>query len=155
MAIQTGRTTFKFLTFSIDDAVPTLRQIPINSLTVVGVKYDELDLTAWQDAVKGALPTMADAPIEFGGPFDTTALTGSHTVLSAINGLLTPLSLNIAFGMRQAYVAGEPTFGITSNATNGYLCVSYIVDPSSMMYTAALRLFPGSTLPAWGVAAYT
>jgi len=155
MAIQTGRTTFKFLTFSIDDTVPTLRQIPINSLSVVGVVYDEVDLTAWQDAVKGILPGMPDAPIDIGGPFDTTALTGSHTVLSAVNGLLVPLSVNIAFGMRQAYVAVEPTFGITSTATAGYLCVSYTVDPSTMMYSASLRLFPGSTLPAFGVAAYT
>ena len=155
MAINTGRTTFKFLTFSIDDTVPTLRQIPINSLSVVGVVYDEVDLTAWQDAVRGVLPSMPDAPIDIGGPFDTTALVGSHTVLSAVNGLMVPLSVSIAFGMRQAYVAGEPTFGITSSATSGYLCLSYTVDPSTMMYSAHLALFPGSSLPAFGVAAYT
>ena len=156
MAIQYGRTTFKFLTFSIDDSGGTLRQIPINSLSVVGIVYDEVDVSAWQDAVKGALIGMASAPIDIGGPFDTTALTGSHTVLSGINGVLTlPLALCIAIGMRQAYVAGEPTFGITGTAANGYLCFSYNVDFSTSMYSAHLDLYPGSALPTWGVALFT
>jgi len=161
MAVNTGRTTFKHVLFVIDDSGGTLRAIPINSLSVVGVTYEELDLTAWMDAVKNALPSMPDAPIEIGGPFDSTVvaavpnLSGSHTVLSAINGLMVPLTLDVKFGIRQTYQEGEPQFGITATATAGYLCTKYTVDPSTMMYSARFVLFPGSTLPAWGTASET
>lgn len=155
MAVNTGRTTFKHVNFRVDDSGSTLREIAVNSLSVVGVTYEELDLTAWMDAVKNALPSMPDAPIEVGGPFDSTALTGSHTVLSAICGLMVPLTLDVRFGMRQAYQEGEPQFGITATGTSGYLCTKYTVDPSTQMYSARFILFPGSALPAWGIASET
>src|SRR3990167_3353353 len=162
MAAQTGRTTFKNLDLRISDSGNgTIRSIPINSLSVVGVVYDEVDLTAWQDAVKGSLPSMPDAPIDFGGPWDTSAaaaagtLSGSHTILSAVNGAMTPLMLDIQFGMRHAWESGEPQFGITASATSGYIVTKYVVDPSTMMYSARAVLYPGSALPAFGTAAET
>jgi len=163
MAAQTGRTTFKHVDFRIGDtANDALRSIPINSLSVVGVVYDELDLTAWQDAVKGVLPAMPDCPIDFGGPLDSSAvqtvgtLSGSHTVLNSLNGAMTPLSLDIHFGMRHAWESGEPQFGISAVATgSGYLITKYQIDPATMMYSASAKLFPGSSLPAFGTAAET
>jgi len=162
MAAQTGRTTFKNLDLRISDAGNgTIRSIPINSLSVVGVVYDEVDLTAWQDAVKGALPGMPDSPVDFGGPFDTSAaaaagtLSGSHTILSAVNGAQTPLMLDIQFGVRHAWEEGEPQFGITASATSGYIVTKYTVDPSTMMYSARAVLYPGSSLPAFGTSAET
>ena len=155
-----ARATFKNVMFIIDDVGGTLRHIPINSLSVVGVTYDEQDLTAWQDAVKGALPTMPDAVIEWGGPFDdagavavAAGLSGSHTVLSDINGGVTPLTLDVRFGMGGAAWVDtvDPQFGITSSADDGYLVTKYVVDPSSMTYSARAVLYPGSILPAWGV----
>lgn len=161
MTAQTGRTTFKHIQFNVDDSGSTLRSIPINSLSVVGIQYDEQDVTAFQDAVNGALPSMPDAPIEISGPFDNTAaqtvgtLSGSHTILSAINGLMTPLSLDVQFGIRHAWESGEPQFGITASAANGYICTRYTVDVSNMTYTARFVLYPGSAAPAWGTAAET
>lgn len=157
MAVQTGRTTSKWVQFIVGDSGnDTLRQIPINSLSALGVTYDESDVTAWMDAVRGVLPNMPDAPIDISGPFDTTAaaavasLSGSHTVLSAINGALTPLTLDVRIGMRHAWETGEPNFGITATATSGYILTKYDVDLSSMTYNASFRLFPGSSLPAFG-----
>jgi hypothetical protein len=159
MAAQTGRTVSKFTKFIIGDSGNVLRSIPINTLSVVGVEYDERDLTAWQDAVKGALPDMPDAPIEFGGPFDTTAaaavpaLSGSHTILSALNGVQTPRTIDIQIGIRQTWEDGEPQFGISQSATSGYIVTKYTVDLSSMTYSAKAVLYPGSSLPAWGTTA--
>lgn len=159
MTANTGRTTYKNTNFIMGDSGAVLRNIPISSLSVVGVTYDEADVTAFQDAVRGRLPSMPDAPIEFSGPFDTSAaaaspsLSGSHTVLSALNGVQTPLSLDIQIGIRHAWEAGEPQFGLTKSATSGYILTKYEVDPSAGTYSARLVLFPGSALPAWGVAA--
>lgn len=160
MAVQTGRTVSKFITFRIDDSAGTMRSIAVDSVGVVGLVYDEIELTAFMDAVKGALPNHPDAPINITGPWDTTAATGSHVVLSGINSptyCMVPRSLDIQFGMRQTYVAGEPQFGISGVAagTSGYVITGYTVDAAAGTYSASFRLFPGSPAPAWGLAAET
>jgi hypothetical protein len=161
MAALTGRTVSRWVNFSVEDAA-AMRDIPINTLSVCGITYEEQELTAFQDAVKGALPGMPDAPIEVSGPWDTTAvvtaaatteapaLSGSHTVLSVINGGSDPKALDIKIGIRTHWEDGAPQFGITATATSGYLCVNYTVDLSTMTYTAKFVLYPGSAIPAWG-----
>ena len=162
MASLTGRTTFKWTLFYIGDTANTLRSLPIDSLSAVGVKYDEVELTAWQDAVKGRLPAMPDCPIEFGGPFDTSAavttatgLSGSHTVLSPLNGSPTPRTIDIRFGIRAAAEADSPQFGISRSSTSGYIITSYEVDMKAGTYKARAVLIPGSALPAFGTSAET
>jgi hypothetical protein len=155
MTAQTGRTTQKWTAFLVDDSAGTPRNIAVDSINGVGLTYDEVDLTAFTDAIKGALPAHPDCTITITGPFDTTATTGSHTVLSGICGGVTPLTLDVQVGMRHAWEAGEPQFGITSSATAGFLCFEYIPDVNSGKYSAKFRMFPGSTAPAWGIAAET
>ena len=165
MAANTGRTVSKYVNFVLEDSGQVIRDIPINSLSVVGVVYEEMDLTAFQDAVKGALPGMPDAPIEWTGPYDTSAavgasgtgvapaLSGSHTVLVAVHGLMVPLSLDIQIGIRQTWETGEPQFGISQSATSGYIVTKYDVNLDDMTYSARAVLLPGSALPALGTAA--
>jgi hypothetical protein len=162
MAANTGRTVTKWIRFGVDDSAGTAREIPIDSLSPVGFVYDETDVTAWQDAVKGYLSNHPDAVIDITGPFDTSAavafaastlaptLSGSHTVLSAIAGGNTPLALGIHFGIRQYWTAGEPVFGVVSaSTTSGYLCTKYQVEGEK--YSARFVPYPG-TVPAWGTA---
>lgn len=161
MAVQTGRTVSKWVDFIVDDSAGTLRSIPVTSINGLGLNYPESDLTAWQDAIKGALPETPECVIQITGPFDNSAaaaagtLSGSHTVLSAINGLNTPLSLDVQVGIRHAWEAGEPQFGITSSATSGFLCRNYNVNLDDGTYSAEFYMYPGSDAPAWGVAAET
>ena len=159
MAAQTGRTVSKWVDFIVDDSAGTLRSIPVSSINGLGLNYEEKDLTAFQDAIKGVLLGQPDCAIEITGPFDTTAaqaagtLSGSHTVLSAIVGGSTPLTLDVQIGMRHAWESGEPQFGITSSAANGFLCANYNVDIGAGTYSARFVMFPGSAAPAWGTAA--
>lgn len=159
MAAQTGRTTQKWTTFIVDDSGGTIREIPVDSINGVGLVYDEVELTAFQDAIKGALPAHPDCVITISGPFDNSAaatvgtLSGSHTILSAIVGGTTPLTLDVRVGMRHAWESGEPQFGITSSATSGFLCFDYQPDVNAGKYTAKFRMYPGSSAPAWGTAA--
>lgn len=155
MTAQTGRTVNKFATFNIDDSGGTLRSIPVNSINGVGLTYEEHDLTAWFDAIKGALPGIPSLEVTIKGPFDNTANTGSHTVLARIVGGVTPLSMDIQVGMRHAWEAGEPQFGITADTTNGMLCTDYSVNLDDMSYTAKFIVFAGSAAPAWGTVAET
>jgi hypothetical protein len=158
MAANTGRTTEKWVDFRVDDSGGTLRSIPVDSINGVGLDYDETDLTAFQDAIKGVLPAMANCQITITGPFDSSVvasagtLSGSHTVLYNLPGGVTPLSLDVQFGVRHAYDT-EPQFGITSTAANGFLCKSYQVDPKGVKYTAVFVVAAGSAAPAWGLAA--
>ncbi len=156
----TGRTVTKFWRIGIDDVNGVVREVPFDTISPVGFQYDEVELTAWQDAVKGYLTAHPDAAIDFGGPFDTSAavgfsattvapaLSGSHTVLYPINGLQTPLAFGIMIGIRAYWAAGDPVFGIvTASATAGYLLTKYTVDGEK--YSARVVPFPGCT-PAWG-----
>ena len=165
MTALTGRTVSRWTNFCIEDSGQAMREIPINTLGICGVAYEEIDLTAFQDAVKGALPGMPDAPIDITGPWSSLAaqtasatavapaLSGSHTILSGINGLSVPLSLDVQIGVRATWETGAPQFGISAGTnTSGYLCVVYTVDLSTMIYTARFVLFPGSDIPAWGTA---
>ena len=159
MAAQTGRTVSRWTDFIIEDSNTTLRSIPVDSINGVGLTYAEKDLTAFQDAIRGALPETPDCVITIAGPFDNSAaaavgtLSGSHTILSAIVGGVTPLSLDVQVGIRHAWEADEPQFGISQSATSGFLCRSYDVDITNASYTATFGMFPGSSAPAWGVAA--
>ena len=167
MAAQTGRTVGRWFKFQVDDSAGTVRDIPVSTISGVGLSFEEKDLTALQDAVKGALPGQPDMVITITGPWDTTAavaasgsaatptLSGSHTVLNGINGLSTPLTFGAYQGVRHNWETGEPTFGITSSATTGALCFEYTIDPAAGTYSAKFRMFPGSPAPAWGTAAYT
>jgi hypothetical protein len=165
MAANTGRTVSKFVNLVLGDNGNVIRDIPINSLSVVGVAYETQSVHAFQDAVMGELPNFADAPIDITGPFSSKAATaasgtgavptysGSHTILSVLNGLMVPRTLDVQVGIRQTWEAGEPQFGISQSGSSGYLVVSYLPNLDDMTYSAQLRLFPGSLLPAWGTAA--
>lgn len=167
MAAQTGRTVGRYVRFLCDDSGGTLREIPIDSINGVGLESPELDVTALQDAVKSVLLETPDCTIDITGPFDNSALqsaggsgaapalSGSHTVLSGIAGVNTPLTLDVRFGIRHDWETGEPQFGITSSSVNGFVCTKYTVDAAAMKYAASFKVFAGSAAPAWGTAAET
>lgn len=149
---NTGRTVSRWVSFLFSNG--SMRTIAVDSINGVGLTYPETELTAFQDAIKGALPDTPDCAIDITGPFDTTANT-NHPVLSAECGGVTPRSLDVQIGVRHAWENGEPQFGITASATSGFLCTSYIVDVNAGKFSAKFRLFPGSSAPAWGTAAET
>lgn len=146
----TGRTHAKHITCKLDNSGGTLTDISayVNNIGTVGLTYDKQDVTAYADGVKNVVIGQATAALQIGGPFDTTI----HTHMTGINGAVTPLSLDIQFGILSAWDAGEPQFGITSSSTSGYLCHSYTVDIANNTWSAQLDVF-GPTAPAWGTAA--
>lgn len=150
MAAQTGRTNAKHIGVFVDNNAGTLTDITAycNSIGTIGLNYETTDVTAFSDGVKNVTIGQPEAPITLGGPFDTTA----HTHLAAIDGLSVPLTLDIRIGIRQAWVSGEPQFGITSSATSGYVCHSYTTD--GVTWSAIFNVF-GPTAPAWGNTAET
>lgn len=152
MPAQTGRTNAKHIGVWVDNSSGTLTDLSAYTNTVgsVGVTYDTQDVTAFSDGVKNVVIGQPGAPLTLGGPIDTVIIT--H--MAAIVGLSTPLTLDLRFGIRQAWLAGEPQFGITSSSTSGYLCTSFTIDPSANTWTAQFDVF-GPTMPAFGTAAET
>lgn len=166
MAVQTGRTVGKHIRVIIDDSGGVVRDIPVSNIGDVGLTAATMNLTALQDAVQGFLTDQESFEITMTGPFDTAAaqstaasgaaaaLSGSHTILSPIANLSTPLTWGIYVGMRHNWESGEPTFGLTSSATSGFLVRDYIVK-SDGTYSIVVYLYPGSSKPAWGTAVFT
>lgn len=154
MTANTGRTVNKYTLVYIDDSGGTLRSIPVNSIGGVGLEFEEVDQSAWYDAIKGVLLNTPSFATTITGPVDTTADTGSHTVLSAVAGLNTPLAFDVRIGIRHTWEAGEPTFGVTGTAANGVLVKSYKIN-DDMTYSADIVMFAGSAAPEWATTAHT
>ena len=165
MAANTGRTVGKWFKFQMEDSAGTLRDIPVTSINGIGIAYDQTDLTALQDALKGFKPGHGTSELNISGPFDNTAaqaasgsgarpaLSGSHTVLNGVNGVNTPLAFACYFGIQHDWETGEPVYGLASSAANGVLVTNYTVNAADMTYSATLVMYPGSAAPAWGTAA--
>lgn len=155
MAAQTGRTNSKHITIKLDNAAGTLTDISAYTNTVgsIGLTFETQDVTAFSDGVKNIVIGQPTASLAIGGPIDTVIHTHMTALMAAVAaGTAVPLSLDIQIGIRHAWEAGEPQFGITSSATSGYLCHSYTIDPSANTWSASLDVF-GPTAPAWGTAA--
>lgn len=155
MTASTGRSTSNYTIVYIDDSAGTLRSIAINSIGGVGLEYEEKDVTAWYDAIRGVLLGQPSFSTTISGPVDTTADTGNHPVLSGVVGKNVPLAFDVRLGVRHVWEAGEPVFGITATAANGVLVKSYKIDPESMTYTAEIVMAAGSAAPDWATAAHT
>jgi len=167
-ANTTGRTVPKWTIFVIDDVGGTLRSIPTNSINGLGLEFPAKDITAWQDAIHGSLPEVPNCKIVIKGPLTIDAaqtvaqgLSGSHTILAPIQaagGVQTtgvPLALDVRCGMRHAWVADEPQFGITGAATDGFWLSKYEPNWNDSEYEATFEVYAGSAAPAWGTAAET
>jgi len=152
MTANTGRTHAKHITVKLDNSGGTLTDITayVNSIGTVGLTFESQDVTAFSDGAKNIVIGQPTAALTIGGPFDTVI----HSHMIGINGAVTPLSLDIQIGIRHAWEAGEPQFGITSSSSVGYLCSGYTVDMSANTWSATLDVF-GATAPAWGTAAET
>lgn len=154
MTAQTGRTHSKWLTVKINNASNALTDISAytNTIGQFGLTYDTQDVTAFSDAVKNIVVGQPGAPITLGGPIDTTV----HSLFTGICGTGTPVSLDLQMGIRHAWEAGEPQFGLTraSASNSGYVCYAYTVDPAANTWSASLEM-SGATAPAWNTAAET
>lgn len=150
MTPLTGRTHAKHLTIKLGNNANSLTDITayVNKVNTVGLQYDSPDTTAYGDAIKNVVIGQPEAPLSIGGPWDTTL----HAMMILLNGNPVPRSLDIQVGIRAAWEAGAPQFGISQSATSGYVVTDYKPDLDSMTWTATLAVF-GATAPAWGVAA--
>lgn len=168
MTSQTGRTQGKFIKVQIDDANSggTLRDIPVATISGIGITADVVDVTALQDALRGGLPDQGRVIIPITGPYSTKAavsasgsgaapaLTGSHIVLSAINNGSSPLAFGVYIGIRHNWETNEPVFGITGTSANGVLVRDYTLGDDGM-YSATIYVYPGSATLAWGTVQLT
>lgn len=163
--MATGRTLTRFEKFQCDDSGGTVRDINVKSMTPIGLDYPEVDMSARNDPAAGALLGQPIMKFSITCVFDTLvvqaasgtgaapAFSGSHTVLSAINGLLVPLTVGYYRGIRAVWATNDPCIGLTSTSTVGYLFRNYWVNGDEC--GGDFVLYPGSTLPAWGSAAFT
>ena len=148
MSANTGRTNAKYIEFYLDNSGGVLTELTAytKNIGTVGVNYEEQDVTAYSDSVKNVTIGRADAPLSITFQWDTTLF--AHLI--ALN-RVTPLSLDIRFGIRHDWEPGEPCFGITSSATSGYLLKDITATDTEI--TASFVVF-GATAPAWTTTAH-
>lgn len=149
MAAQVGRTNSKHISFWLDSSAGTLTDLTAytKSIGTVGLTFEEQDVTAYSDGVKNVTIGRADAPIAVTFQMDTVV----YAHLIALSRVI-PLTLDIRFGIRHAWEAGEPVFGITSSATSGYLLKDLTMNDTDIMASFVVY---GPTAPDWATAAHT
>lgn len=141
----------KFTKVLVDDSGATARDISTDVTAISSsLIYDEVEIGGFTED-KRYLASRADASLTIEGRVNTTALTGSHTVLSGIVGPNggTTVTVTIQYGNNAAATSGDPEF------EGEYFCSSYEVTPEldgAQTFTA--KFVPGATtLPAWGTVA--
>jgi hypothetical protein len=156
--MATGRTNAKWIQVFLDNSAGVLTEITayVSSVGTLGLTYDTTDVTAYGDFVKNFTVGQPGAPLSITGPFDTTLY--AQLIGYSAAGLQTSsndaLSFDVRIGIQHAWTTGEPTFGITESKTSGYQITSYVVDTSSMTWTATLEVL-GSAAPNWSTQSHT
>jgi hypothetical protein len=160
-----GRTAGKYTKFQIESSSGAMCDIPVTSYGDVGLNYAEQDVSCLQDALTSVLNGQGSFSTTITGPFDTStivagsatavapALSGSHTVLKAIDGSNVARSFGVYVGIQHYWTTStDPVFG-------GIDCVlvsGYTVDPAAGTYSAKLTLAGNRTNdPTWGTSSIT
>jgi hypothetical protein len=157
--MATGRTPDKYIKVTIEDNGGVMRDIPCNEIGGIGINYAEQDVSALQEALTSVLNGQGSFSTTISGPFDNKvavaesgsgarpALSGSHTVLSAMNGVQTPRSIGFYFGIQGDWATNDPVFG----GIDCILVSGYTVDKGK--YSAKIATAGNRTNdPAWGTA---
>lgn len=153
MATQYGRTVADWTSLLISSGAAMVA-LPVDTIGEIGLDYPEEDMSAFIDVVKGYLVGKPDFSLDFGGPLNNVATTGVIAIMNAKAGVMTASSFDIQIGIRHAWEAGEPQFGITGGiaANNGIMIVNFKVLGAK--YSARMRMIaPCTVAPAWGTAA--
>lgn len=151
MAPNTGRTVSRYFEVWLDNAAGVLTQVKVDTIGDIGLDNPESDLTALLDAIRGVLLDTPSFATTIGGPLSTD----THTHLTGVAGRNTPLAGDFRLGINHVWEAGEPTFGITGSATNGFLLSNYKVTNNGTKWSANISVFAGSTAPEWNTVAHT
>ena len=142
--MATGKTNAKHITIDIDDYNNDIRDIS-SSITDVSIPltYDTTDVTGYSDGVVNITTGQANAPLTMTGVYDTTLLTGAHTVLSRLVGVIeTSTTITIQIGIRAVPAGGDPEY-------EGLFYCTSLVYSGDLTFTA--EFVPATTAaPAWG-----
>jgi hypothetical protein len=145
MTVNAGRTNLKYVSFWLDTNAGVLTDLTayLKDAPSVGLEYDVSNVEAVSDGSKNVVVGIPACPLSVKFVFDTVIL--AHLIaLSPI----TPLALDVRFGVRQTQVTGEPQFGITASATSGYVITALKVNGVESI-DASFDVF-GATAPAFG-----
>ncbi len=141
--MATGKSNAKHITIDIDDYANAIKDI---SASVTGVNipitHDEADVTGYSDGVVNVSIGQPNQPLTISGVYDSTLLTGGHTVLSRIVGSVEDsVTITIQIGIRTAPTGGDPEYeGL-------FYCTSLVYD-GSLNFVATFMPASG-TAPAW------
>ncbi len=141
--MATGKTHKKYATVDIDDYANVIRDIS-PSITDISIPrtHDTQDVSGYGDGVINFSIGKVDAPLTMQGVFNTTALTGAHTVLSKLVGVIeTSTTITIQFGIRAVPAGSDPEY-------EGLFYCKSLVYGSALEFTA--EFVPATTTaPAW------
>ena len=146
--MATGKTHPRYITVLLDNSGGSPQDISdsVTDIGSIGLTYDQSDVTTIANSVKQYLTGYGDSSISLGGPFNNTATTGAHIVLTGLNGANTAATLTIKIGIRATATTGDPEF------EGEYVVTDYTLNGSAsdLKWSANLKPAFGAAAPAWG-----
>ena len=159
---MTGRTVGKYCKFQIETSSGSMRSIPVNSFGSIGLTYDEVDVSALQEAIKSMMSGQGGFSTTITGPFDNKGLvtietsgnapglSGAHGILSLLDGGNTAKSFGFYIGVQRYWTNGDPVFG----GVDTILVSQYTTDGQT--YSARISAAGNrANYPAWGTSSIT
>lgn len=140
----------KYITLSYDDSGATPRDLTADmlpdTLTGVGLDYEEVDMTGQSDDLKSAMGGQGDGTISAQFHMNDTATTGAFTVLSGM--MNSSGTLTIAFGTGAVPTTGDPEW----EGEYTLFSAPVALTGGRAVITATWKPSPGAS-PAWGTVA--
>lgn len=121
MTANTGPTNTIWLGVWIDNSAGTLTDLSIYCLDPGshGLEFAKAVQTGIGERIENFTLGNPSAPLKMKFRFDT--VVAAHFVALLAVTPRAPLSIDFRHGIGHAWESGEPTFGMTSSATSGYL----------------------------------
>ena len=141
--MATGKSNAQHITIDIDDYNNDIRDISASVTDVtIPITFDEADVTAYSDGVRNVTVGHPNQPLTISGVYNTTLLTGGHTVLSRLVGTVeTSTTITVQVGIRTAPGAGDPEY-------EGLFYCTGLVYSGDLSFVATFMPASG-TAPAW------
>ncbi len=141
--MATGKTNATRITVDIDDYANAIKDISPSVTSVeIPIGIDTQDNTGYSDGVINVSVGQPNQPLTISGVFNTTALTGAHTVLSRLVANITDsVTITVQIGIRAAPVNPNPEY-------EGLFYCTSLVYANDLTFEASFE--PATaTAPAW------
>ena len=149
--MATGKTNARWIKVLVEPLSATAQvdiSADVTNIQQFGLRHEETDVTGYSNGVINFTLGHPESPIVLSGVLNNTATTGSHVVLSALEGNQAKTStVTIQIGIKATPTSTDPEF------EGEFYCSEYVLSGDNGVTWSARFVPASSAVPAWGTVA--